>query len=213
MTRTISRTAPDSHLIQAVQHGSNIAFETLSASFQTWVHHQGRHWQNLAGFDADDVAQTAWIGLWEAAQQFRPGGHRAFVPFALTVMRRRITDLAKTAYRGKHRLLSDALPWDAPTDEADASWMADGASNPEQLWVDQDGATDRIVRVMQQLSPLELRIFRCLTAGMETRDAVKHLGIGYRTYDNGRRRVIEKARALYVEAEDERTAWGLFVAQ
>jgi RNA polymerase sigma factor (sigma-70 family) len=69
------------------------------------------------GHEQQDIEQECLIGLWEAARSHDPAKGK-FPPFALLVIRRRLTTFITQANRNKHLVLTEAVrDYDMPVEE------------------------------------------------------------------------------------------------
>lgn len=104
----MSRIPADYQLCLRVRDGDDWAFEELlrrhgkivrAEAFTAWA----------PGYDRDDLLQVARIGLYRAAQTFRPDGGSSFANLARLAVRREVISAFIAAGRNKHQPLNDAL--------------------------------------------------------------------------------------------------------
>ncbi len=194
-----SRDQADWSLVSRVQIGEDDAFADLLTRWRHWIRHLAWQWNGLPGVEEDDVAQTAAVALWEAARRFQPQTGVPFRAFARRVMERRVTDFAKSIYRVKHKMLHDAISPD-PFQISDDPGAMDVTYDPQRILAERESYSERFDALVQRLSRRERQVLWCLLQGMAPAEGHKRLGMSYKTYDNARQRVHDKALLVWPDA-------------
>lgn len=131
-----------------------------SCHFAPWIQMTIGRW-HLPGVASDDLWQVAWIGLWQATLQYQVEYGLNFRTWAIKVMRRRLSEFARGALRGKHQMLSLAVSMDADDwIEHPLTRHHTSAPSPEESVIDAETARERTMALLDGLSSYELRVAR-----------------------------------------------------
>ncbi len=138
----------------------------------------------LAGGDSEDLIQEAMFGLLKAIREFDPSHDTQFKTFAEVCIRNRIRSAVTNAARSKHAPLNDSVPFESPMLGAEAS--------PEELYISREEETERMVRLRQQLSPLECKVLRFFLLGLSYQEISEQVGRSIKSVDNAVQRIRRK---------------------
>ena len=185
-------------LVERVRTGDKLAFDDLMPHFAPWIQRTIGRWR-LPGVASDDLWQVAWIGLWQAAIQYRSEYGVNFRSWAIKVMRRRLAEFARAALRVKHQMLSLAVSIDSEDwIEHPLTRHTTSAPSPEDKVIDAESALERTTALLDGLSSYELRVARQMFKRVPLADAARQLGVEYKSYDNAVQRIRKKAREVRV---------------
>ncbi|AEW04633.1 RNA polymerase sigma factor, sigma-70 family [Sulfobacillus acidophilus DSM 10332] len=167
--------------------------------------------QSVPGALREDVQQEAWIGLWQAwrAYDARQG---AWEPWAVMVVRRRVSDYIRRARRFKHHFLNAAFSLDRVIDPNDADhrtgydWIGGRDASGRIAFVEDavlaKAMTQWLARQIVLLTPLE-RATWCGRQAGESLDGIAHrLGRPWKSVENAWQRTKRKLRQAW------RQEWG-----
>ena len=143
------------------------------------------------GADSDDLQQEGLIGLYIAANAYRPEKNVKFSTFAETcIVRRMLSYLRKT---GKYPVCEtlDDQP-ELPSDVCDPEKILLGKEYFSELWQ----------AVNTSLSKTELDVFTCVVAGNSYGETAGKLGMNVKAVDNAMQRARRKIRAYMSNQSD-----------
>lgn len=138
----------------------------------------------LAGGDSEDLIQEAMFGLLKAIREFDSSHDTQFKTFAEVCIRNRIRSAVTNAARSKHAPLNDSVPFESPM-------LGTGAS-PEELYISREEETERMVRLKQQLSPLECKVLHLFLLGLSYQEISEQVGRSIKSVDNAVQRIRRK---------------------
>lgn len=173
---------------------SEAGFEALLTKCWPLLKHKVAEFFPSHGLTHDDLMQEARIGLWNAVLYWDEDKGQ-FGTFAWLCVERQIVTAIKTATRGKHRMIHDAMSLDAPPpgDPAEAE-LADVVASrhlgPHDRVVLDEELRDAFER-MWWMSDLERSAFEMVVLqGRSYEAAARLLGCSGKSLDNA----IQRAR-------------------
>jgi RNA polymerase sigma factor (sigma-70 family) len=87
--------------------------------------------RELPGYDREDLAQEAFVGILRAARTFDPQRGRSFAEWAARWAIQQVLDRVRWSRRHEPELLADSLEWGE--DDQDRRWdRAEGPADPRQ---------------------------------------------------------------------------------
>ncbi|WP_053958302.1 sigma-70 family RNA polymerase sigma factor [Sulfobacillus thermosulfidooxidans] len=148
--------------------------------------------------DRDDLWQIARIGVWQAVMQYEPERHVPLEAWLRFVIRRRLDDMVRQAYRQKRSMDGRLLRWDAPDWTEDRRHPVGFAGNaadldPLQVLERHQMRTD-LYAALHDLTLLEWRVVWDIAAGYSYEDVARRWGRSRKTVDNALQRARRKLR-------------------
>lgn len=160
----------------------------------------------LIGADREDIIQEGMIGLYKAIRDYRVDRQASFRAFAEVCVTRQIITAIKTATRQKHIPLNSYVSLNKPVfDEESERTLAEvvttgKASNPEDLFINQENLMDIESTMHRILSPLEQRVVNLYLEGKSYVEIADQLDRHVKSVDNALQRVKREAGAISGQA-------------
>lgn len=188
-------------LVIGAADGDPDSIAALLAHHEPLILHMGSTYF-LPGGDREDILQEARLGLIVAAEQYRSDRGASFQTYANMVVERRVITAVRTATRGKHAPLSQAVSLNAPVQESDDdSGLTVGdtlpspdAEDPAERAIAREGLAEIVERSVR-LTPLEREVI----AGRLNGDSYDEIGSRKRV-DNALQRAKHKLSHGYDRA-------------
>jgi len=186
----------DEALCALAAAGDRQAEETLVARYHRLVRAITRPYF-LAGGDSDDLIQEGMMGLIKAVREFDRSKEVSFRAFAEVCIRNRVFSALRAAAREKHSPLNQSISIETPFFDSSAyASVTAGRSlsaDPEELYILRENAERDLLRIQQQLSPLERQILSLYLDGMTYSEMAKSLGKSVKSVENAVQRIRRKA--------------------
>lgn len=189
----VSSQLNDEQLCRLASQGQREAEEILAIRYTRLVRSCARPFF-LVGGDSEDLTQEGMVGLLRAIREFDGSREAAFRTFAEVCIRNRLLSALRWASRDKHAPLNQSVPLDTPFFE-DHSYKAGTAhhhGNPEDLYIDQEGAEDLMAQVQKQLSEFESKILGYYLDGLSYVEIADTVGKTPKSVDNAVQRIRRK---------------------
>jgi len=197
----------DEEVVNAAKNGNVEALEFLINKYKNFVRAKARTYF-LIGADREDIIQEGMIGLYKAIRDYRCDRQASFRAFAEICVTRQIITAIKTATRQKHIPLNSYISLNKPVFEEDsertlAEVMTTGkASNPEDLFINQENLLDIESTMHRILSPLEQKVVNLYLEGKSYVEIAQQLDRHVKSVDNALQRVKRKLEQ-YLSKRDE----------
>lgn len=192
---------PDNELVKLAQGGDDSALEAALLRYKPLVHKKSQPYY-LAGGDDDDIVQEGLIGLYKAVMSFDETKFPLFNVFAGVCIERRIISAVKKASRQKHSPLNSYVSLSIPSDEigttVEESVIGVGNS-PEDILLERESFFGLEGKINNLLSPLELKVMRCLVNGKSYKETADYLGKDVKSIDNAMQRIKRKLEEIVPE--------------
>ena len=150
----------------------------------------------LAGGDSDDLIQEGMLGLMKAVREFDCSKEASFHTFAEVCIRNRVYSVLRAAAREKHRPLNHSISIETPFFESNSYTAIDGhdaQENPEDLMIRRENRSHDLLRINQQLSPLEGRVLSLFLDGLTYAEIAQVLHKPPKSVENAVQRIRRKA--------------------
>ena len=150
----------------------------------------------LAGGDSDDLIQEGMMGLMKAVREFDCSKEASFRTFAEVCIRNRVFSALRSAAREKHSPLNQSISLETPFFDSNAYAAVNGHSfstDPEELIILRENAERDLLRINQQLSPLERRVLSLYLDGMTCGEIADRLNKPAKSVENAVQRIRRKA--------------------
>ena len=198
----------DEEIADLAKHGNVEALEYLINKYKNFVRAKARTYF-LIGADREDIIQEGMIGLYKAIRDYRGDRQASFRAFAEICVTRQIITAIKTATRQKHIPLNSYISLNKPVfDEESERTLGevvttDKASNPEDLFINQENLLDIESTMHRILSPLEQEVVALYLEGKSYVEIAQQLNRHVKSVDNALQRVKRKLEQ-YLEKREER---------
>ena len=150
----------------------------------------------LSGGDSDDLIQEGMMGLMKAVREFDCSKEASFRTFAEVCIRNRVFSALRAAAREKHSPLNQSISLETPFFDSNAYAAVNGHSsstNPEELVILRENAERDLLRINQQLSPLEGRVLSLYLDGLTCSEIAQQLNRSCKSVENAVQRIRRKA--------------------
>lgn len=198
----------DEEIAELAKNGNVEALEYLINKYKNFVRAKARTYF-LIGADREDIIQEGMIGLYKAIRDYRCDRQASFRAFAEICVTRQIITAIKTATRQKHIPLNSYISLNKPVfDEESERTLGevvttDKASNPEDLFINQENLLDIESTMHRILSPLEQEVVTLYLDGKSYVEIAQQLNRHVKSVDNALQRVKRKLEQ-YLEKREER---------
>lgn len=198
----------DEEIADMAKYGNIEALEYLINKYKNFVRAKARTYF-LIGADREDIIQEGMIGLYKAIRDYRCDRQASFRAFAEICVTRQIITAIKTATRQKHIPLNSYISLNKPVfDEESERTLGevvttDKASNPEDLFINQENLLDIESTMHRILSPLEQEVVALYLEGKSYVEIAQQLNRHVKSVDNALQRVKRKLEQ-YLEKREER---------
>ena len=198
----------DEEIAELTKNGNVEALEYLINKYKNFVRAKARTYF-LIGADREDIIQEGMIGLYKAIRDYRCDRQASFRAFAEICVTRQIITAIKTATRQKHIPLNSYISLNKPVfDEESERTLGevvttDKASNPEDLFINQENLLDIESTMHRILSPLEQEVVMLYLDGKSYVEIAQQLNRHVKSVDNALQRVKRKLEQ-YLEKREER---------
>ena len=198
----------DEEIADLAKHGNVEALEYLINKYKNFVRAKARTYY-LIGAYREDILREGIIGLYKAIMDnssYRQATLRSFAEICVT---RQIITAIKTATRQKHIPLNSYISLNKPVfDEESERTLGevvttDKASNPEDLFINQENLLDIESTMHRILSPLEQEVVALYLEGKSYVEIAQQLNRHVKSVDNALQRVKRKLEQ-YLEKREER---------
>ena len=150
----------------------------------------------LAGGDSDDLIQEGMLGLMKAVREFDCSKEASFRTFAEVCIRNRVYSVLRAAAREKHSPLNHSISIETPFFESNSYTAINGhdaQENPEDLMIRRENRNHDLLRINQQLSPLEGRVLSLFLDGLTYAEIAQVLHKPPKSVENAVQRIRRKA--------------------
>lgn len=156
----------------------------------------------ICGGDKDDLIQEGNVGLYEAILRFDPQKDVRFATFADLCIRRAQYKAIENSNRKKHAPLNFHISmdfFDENTESFDGKSAADDSLNPELIIIDRERSQQVYERIMEALSPMEIKVLKRYLTGMDYGEIAEELGKEKKSIDNALQRIRRKVKQICTE--------------
>jgi len=187
----------DEELVKDFLRGDDAAQDMLINKYKPLVKLCAREYF-IAGADKEDIIQEGMIGLYKAIRDYKPERRVPFYCFAQLCITRQIITAIKAASRYKHAPLNAYISLNKPAFGEDTEKSALDAipdsriSNPEELFIGQEGKKYLETHVGEILSEMECRVLALHLQGYSYLRIAKTIGKDEKSIDNAVQRVRRK---------------------
>lgn len=198
----------DEEIVDLAKHGDVEGLEYLINKYKNFVRAKARTYF-LIGADREDIIQEGMIGLYKAIRDYRVDRQASFRAFAEVCVTRQIITAIKTATRQKHIPLNSYVSLNKPVfDEESERTLAEvvttgKASNPEDLFINQENLMDIESTMHRILSPLEQRVVNLYLEGKSYVEIADQLDRHVKSVDNALQRVKRKLEQYLAKREEQ----------
>ena len=198
----------DEEIVDLAKHGDVEGLEYLINKYKNFVRAKARTYF-LIGADREDIIQEGMIGLYKAIRDYRVDRQASFRAFAEVCVTRQIITAIKTATRRKHIPLNSYVSLNKPVfDEESERTLAEvvttgKASNPEDLFINQENLMDIESTMHRILSPLEQRVVNLYLEGKSYVEIADQLDRHVKSVDNALQRVKRKLEQYLAKREEQ----------
>ena len=173
------------------------ALEYLLNKYKNFVRTKARSYF-LIGADHEDIVQEGMIGLYKAIRDYRAEKLSSFRAFAELCVTRQIITAIKTATRQKHIPLNSYISLNKPIYEEDSDRTLldviteEGASDPEEMFIDREDLSLIEGKIGQMLSDLEKDVLVRYMEGKSYVEIADEMGRHVKSIDNALQRIKRK---------------------
>ena len=198
----------DEEIVDLAKHGDVEGLEYLINKYKNFVRAKARTYF-LIGADREDIIQEGMIGLYKAIRDYRVDRQASFRAFAEVCVTRQLITAIKTATRQKHIPLNSYVSLNKPVfDEESERTLAEvvttgKASNPEDLFINQENLMDIESTMHRILSPLEQRVVNLYLEGKSYVEIADQLDRHVKSVDNALQRVKRKLEQYLAKREEQ----------
>jgi len=188
----------DEALCALVAGGDRLAEEVLIRRYHQLVRAITHHYY-LVGGDSDDLIQEGMMGLMKAVREFDCSKEASFRTFAEVCIRNRMFSALRAATREKHSPLNQSISLETPFFDSNAYAtvaISDSSADPEELFILREKKERDLVRIKEQLSPLERKVLERYLVGMTNSEIAEALGKPAKSIENAVQRIRKKAARL-----------------
>jgi len=188
----------DEALCALVAGGDRLAEEVLITRYHRLVRAITRPYF-LAGGDSDDLLQEGMMGLMKAVREFDCSKEASFRTFAEVCIRNRMFSALRAAAREKHSPLNQSISLETPFFDSNAYAAVartDSSTDPEELMILREKKERDLVRIKEQLSPLERKVLERYLEGKTHSEIAAELGKSSKSVENAVQRIRRKAALL-----------------
>ena len=188
----------DEKLCAMVAEGDKMAEEMLITRYHRLVRAITRPYF-LAGGDSDDLIQEGMMGLMKAVREFDCSKEASFRTFAEVCIRNRMFSALRAAAREKHSPLNQSISLETPFFDSNAYAAVighDSSTDPQELYILREKKERDLIRIKEQLSPLERKVLSLYLDGMTCGEIAKDLGKPPKSVENAVQRIRRKAARL-----------------
>ncbi len=190
----------DEQIIDLIQKGQADATEYMLKKYYPLVKKSIRTLY-LIGADTEDLSQEGMIGLFKAIQSFQPDNNASFYTFAKLCIDRQIYSAIKASNRKKHSPLNSYISFYSKINEDEMELIdnleAGMDSNPEQIVLDRENATNIEEILDEHLSKMEKQVLSLYLEGKSYSDIASELGKTSKSIDNAIQRIRDKVKKMY----------------
>jgi RNA polymerase sporulation-specific sigma factor len=196
----------DEFLVQLFQDGDGEASEFLMRKYRSFVRAKASRYF-LIGGEREDIVQEGMIGLYKAIRDFRVDKLSSFKAFAELCITRQIITAVKSATRQKHGPLNSYVSLNKPIYEEESNHtlmdVITGPTNtdPIQMLIDQEKASDLERKMSEKLSDLEKRVLELHIAGHSYVEISQNVNTHVKSIDNALQRIKRKMER-YLERKE-----------
>ncbi len=187
----------DEQIVKLAQDADGAALEYLLNKYKNFVRTKARSYF-LIGADHEDIVQEGMIGLYKAIRDYRAEKLSSFRAFAELCVTRQIITAIKTATRQKHIPLNSYISLNKPIYEEDSDRTLldviteEGASDPEEMFIDREDLSLIEGRIGQMLSDLEKDVLVRYMEGKSYVEIANEMGRHVKSIDNALQRIKRK---------------------
>ena len=198
----------DDEVAILAQEGDGQALVFLLDKYKNFVRAKARSYF-LIGADHEDIVQEGMIGLYKAIRDYKADKQTSFRAFAELCVKRQIITAIKTATRQKHVPLNSYVSLNKPLydEESDRTLLdvIEGrVTNPEELFISQEGMNHIQQQIDTLLSDFEKQVLEAFLDGKSYQEIAQMLGRHVKSIDNALQRVKRKLMHFLEEnAQDE----------
>jgi len=187
----------DEEIVRHAQVANGAALEYLLNKYKNFVRTKARSYF-LIGADHEDIVQEGMIGLYKSIRDYRAEKLSSFRAFAELCVTRQIITAIKTATRQKHIPLNSYISLNKPIYEEDSDRTLldviteEGATNPEELFIDREDLSLIEGKIGQMLSDLEKDVLVRYMEGKSYVEIADEMGRHVKSIDNALQRIKRK---------------------
>ncbi len=187
----------DEQIVKLAQDADGAALEYLLNKYKNFVRTKARSYF-LIGADHEDIVQAGMIGLYKAIRDYRAEKLSSFRAFAELCVTRQIITAIKTATRQKHIQLNSYFSLNKPIYEEDSDRTLldviteEGASDPEEMFIDREDLSLIEGKIGQMLSDLEKDVLVRYMEGKSYVEIADEMGRHVKSIDNALQRIKRK---------------------
>ncbi|MBQ3269178.1 MAG: RNA polymerase sporulation sigma factor SigH [Clostridia bacterium] len=187
----------DEQIVKLAQDADGAALEYLLNKYKNFVRTKARSYF-LIGADHEDIVQEGMIGLYKAIRDYRAEKLSSFRAFAELCVTRQIITAIKTATRQKHIPLNSYISLNKPIYEEDSDRTLldviteEGASDPEEMFIDREDLSLIEGKIGQMLSDLEKDVLVRYMEGKSYVEIADEMGRHVKSIDNALQRIKRK---------------------
>jgi len=187
----------DEQIVLLAQEANGAALEYLLNKYKNFVRTKARSYF-LIGADHEDIVQEGMIGLYKSIRDYRAEKLSSFRAFAELCVTRQIITAIKTATRQKHIPLNSYISLNKPIYEEDSDRTLldviteEGATNPEELFIDREDLSLIEGKIGQMLSDLEKDVLVRYMEGKSYVEIADEMGRHVKSIDNALQRIKRK---------------------
>ncbi|MDD5952487.1 MAG: sigma-70 family RNA polymerase sigma factor [Oscillospiraceae bacterium] len=183
----------DEALAQLVRTGSSDAFVELSNRYLPLIRAKAASFHSFA-LEADDLWQEGLLGLFDAANSYRPDGSASFQTYAGVCISNRIVSAYRSSASLKNRILDHSLSLqDMEWSDRDQLVCSDGI-DPETQVIARESVQAVNDHLNASLSPLEKEVLHLYLNGCTYQEIAGKLSISGKAADNAMQRVRRKLK-------------------
>ena len=187
----------DEQVVSLAQDADGGALEYLLNKYKNFVRTKARSYF-LIGADHEDIVQEGMIGLYKAIRDYRAEKLSSFRAFAELCVTRQIITAIKTATRQKHIPLNSYISLNKPIYEEDSDRTLldviteEGASDPEEMFIDREDLSLIEGKIGQMLSDLEKDVLVRYMEGKSYVEIAGEMNRHVKSIDNALQRIKRK---------------------
>jgi len=190
-----------SEQIAKAKEGDSLSLEKIVKQFSPQARALARR-SFLVGGDVEDLHQEGLLAIIYAVKAYDEEKNDNFAAFVSMCIRSRIIDTIRSATRGKHRLLNEAMLSDQETLQ---QIVTEGIDDPITSYLERERRTDFRESLAKILSKHQLALLDLYFEGFSYREIAEKLSITEKKVDNTLSTIkskIKKQKGFFIQEEE-----------
>lgn len=184
----------DYELIDMIRSGNEESLNILFEKYNDLVKVNIPKYNSYAsGICSDDLFQAGMLGINDAIMNFKDDKAANFKTYAVSCIRRRMSDLSKYTNTKKHKTLNESTSFD----DVEIIDRLTNLNNPANILEDMEDRREFIDDFYVRLTKFEKEVVGLLIEGFKNEDIALKLGKSYKSISNAKARIRLKFNENY----------------